>query len=106
MLLAALIAEKRILNGSACLSGVFRSALSIAGDVKPALRLLNEELQKEEEPAARYKDWRQTVVNKMEEFPMWFPKRDDVIVPQWAIKVCCAFPWHFVSHVTDQQPLM
>ena len=22
-----------------------------------------------------------------ERFPMWYPKRDDVIVPQWAIEV-------------------
>lgn len=58
-----------------------------AGDVKPALRLLNTELSKEDDPAARYTEWRQTVENKMEEFPMWFPKRDDVIVPQWAVKV-------------------
>ena len=54
--------------------------------MKPALNILNEELQKEEDPASWYDDWRDTVAKKREEFPMWYPKRDDVIVPQWAIK--------------------
>ena len=72
-------------------AAVNRQALNhfaAAGDVKPALSLLNEELQKEEDPAARYQEWRQTVADKRKEFPMWYPKRDDVIVPQWAIKAC------------------
>ena len=54
--------------------------------MKPALRMLNSELQKEEDPASWYNEWREAVAKKREEFPMWFPKRDDVIVPQWAIK--------------------
>lgn len=63
------------------------SYITVTGDVKPALNILNEELQKEEDPASWYDDWRDTVAKKREEFPMWYPKRDDVIVPQWAIKV-------------------
>ena len=59
--------------------------------MKPALNLLNKELQKEEDPAARYSEWRESIENKRSEFPMWFPERDDVIIPQWAVKVssCC-----------------
>lgn len=57
-----------------------------AGDVKHALTLLNQDLQKEEDPAARYEEWRETVAAKMTEFPMWFPQRDDVIIPQFAVK--------------------
>ena len=63
-----------------------RKYIDCVGDVKPALSMLNEELQKEDDPASWYDEWRETVAKKREEFPMWFPKRDDVIVPQWAIK--------------------
>ena len=56
--------------------------------------MLNEELKKEEDPISWYNDWRETVAKKREEFPMWFPKRDDVIVPQWAIKASLIFLPH------------
>lgn len=38
-------------------------------------------------PQAQYAEWRQDVREKAVEFPMWYPERDDVIIPQWAIKV-------------------
>ena len=55
--------------------------------MKAALKLLNERLREEQEPAARYEEWRAVVAAKEAEFPMWYPKRDDVIIPQWAIEV-------------------
>ena len=63
------------------------NSLNDAGDMKAALKLLNERLREEQEPAARYEEWRAVVAAKEAEFPMWYPKRDDVIIPQWAIEV-------------------
>ena len=57
------------------------------GDVKPALRTLNRMLAEDAVPAEQYADWRQAVTDKATEFPMWFPQRTDVIIPQWAVKV-------------------
>lgn len=63
------------------------SFITVTGDMKAALTLLNEQLRKEQDPAARYEEWRGVVAAKEAEFPMWYPKRDDVIIPQWAIEV-------------------
>ena len=57
------------------------------GDTKPALRTLNRMLAEDAVPAEQYADWRQAVTDKAAEFPMWFPQRSDVIIPQWAVKV-------------------
>ena len=34
--------------------------------------------------------WHQELQDKVKEFPSWFPVRDDVIVPQWAVQVRAA----------------
>jgi hypothetical protein len=65
-----------------------------AGDMKAALSLLNERLREEEDPASRYEEWRKVVAAKATEFPMWYPQRDDVIIPQWAIEVPTPLPTH------------
>ena len=64
-----------------------RFAAGGVGDVKPALRTLNRMLAEDALPAEQYADWRQAVTDKATEFPMWFPQRSDVIIPQWAVKV-------------------
>lgn len=72
---------------------LFPKGCNISGDMRPALDLLNKELQKEDDPASRYNEWRQTVAEKRAEFPMWYPKRDDVIIPQWAVKARSSKPF-------------
>jgi acetolactate synthase-1/2/3 large subunit len=63
------------------------SFITVTGDMKASLALLNERLREEQDPAARYEEWRGVVAAKAAEYPMWYPKRDDVIIPQWAIEV-------------------
>ena len=59
----------------------------LTGDVKPALKILNAMLAENPIPQAQFADWRKDVRDKTVEFPMWYPERDDVIIPQWAIRV-------------------
>lgn len=58
-----------------------------AGDVKPCLRILNSVLAEEAIPPEQYAEWRHSVREKMGHFPMWYPERQDVIIPQWAVQV-------------------
>lgn len=55
--------------------------------MKPALRILNGLLAEDPVPGEQYAAWREDVRSKAEQFPMGYPKRNDVIVPQWAIQV-------------------
>lgn len=48
---------------------------------------LNRLLDEKPVPEGRYADWRAELKEQEAKFPLAFPQRDDVIVPQWAIKV-------------------
>lgn len=48
---------------------------------------LNRLLDEKAVPEGRYADWRAELKEQEAKFPLAFPQRDDVIVPQWAIKV-------------------
>ena len=49
--------------------------------------MLNTILRENKVPADTYAPWRKEIQEKTQEFPMWYPEREDVIIPQWAIKV-------------------
>lgn len=61
--------------------------IPLCADVKPALRLLNRLLEQEPIDTGLYEAWRQDLDNKKVEFPMRYPERDDVIIPQHAVEV-------------------
>ena len=51
-----------------------------------ALQELNRLLDERPLPEGRYAAWRDELKEQEAQFPLAFPVRDDVIVPQWAIK--------------------
>lgn len=59
----------------------------MCSDVKPALQQLCQALDATPLPATLYDDWRNDVNAKRQEFPLSYPDRDDVIVPQRAIEM-------------------
>lgn len=64
--------------------------VAICSDVKTSLQGLNKLLSKEglsESISSQYAEWRQEIEDKKKEFPMRYPVREDVIVPQHAIEV-------------------
>lgn len=61
--------------------------IPVCSDVKPALRMLNKMLDSVPSLKEQYGPWRDELAAKRKEFPMRFPERDDVIVPQHAIQV-------------------
>jgi acetolactate synthase-1/2/3 large subunit len=61
--------------------------IPLCADVKPALRLLNRLLEQEPIDTGLYEAWRQDLDTKKVEFPMRYPERDDVIIPQHAVEV-------------------
>ena len=48
---------------------------------------LNRLLEEKPVPEGQYGAWRAELKEQEAKFPLAFPQRDDVIVPQWAIKV-------------------
>lgn len=47
----------------------------------------------EESPLGdQYAEWRAEIDETRNKFPMMYPKRDDVIMPQWAIQVLPSLP--------------
>lgn len=48
---------------------------------------INSLLAQQPLPAGHFDTWLSSIMEIKERFPMWYPKRDDVIVPQWAIEV-------------------
>lgn len=48
---------------------------------------LNRLLEEKPVPEGQYASWRAELKEQEAKFPLAFPQRDDVIVPQWAIKV-------------------
>eukprot|EP00884_Botryococcus_braunii_P022632 jgi/Botrbrau1/9052/Bobra.0376s0026.3 len=62
------------------------SHITLCADARPTLQLLNQLL--EEAPLGdQYAEWRAEVNDVRAKFPMSYPQRDDVIMPQWAIQV-------------------
>ena len=51
---------------------------------------MNKALEEEPLEEGRLAAWHQELQDKVQEFPSWFPVRDDVIVPQWAVQVRAA----------------
>ena len=48
---------------------------------------LNKLLEEKPVPEGQYAAWRSELKEQEAKFPLAYPQRDDVIVPQWAIKV-------------------
>lgn len=61
--------------------------IPITSDSKPALRVLNDLMERDPLPADHLTAWLEQLAAKRAEFPSWFPKRDDVIVPQSAVQM-------------------
>ena len=59
----------------------------VCADVKLSLQGINRLLEAEPIPKDHFASWRQDVDSKKKEYPMQFPQRPDVIVPQYAIQV-------------------
>lgn len=51
---------------------------------------INKLLEQHPVPEGQYTTWIDSINEVREKFPMWYPEKDDVIIPQWAIQVCCA----------------
>ena len=51
------------------------------------MQLMNQALEEEPLQEGHLAAWHQELQDKVKEFPSWFPVRDDVIVPQWAVQV-------------------
>jgi acetolactate synthase-1/2/3 large subunit len=61
--------------------------IMVCSDSKPAIQGINRLLEEQPIPKGKYSSWMQTLHGVREKFPMWYPQRDDVIIPQWAIHV-------------------
>ena len=48
---------------------------------------INKLLEQHPIPEGQYSTWVDSVNEVREKFPMWYPEKDDVIIPQWAIQV-------------------
>ncbi|KAK9799788.1 hypothetical protein WJX73_007892 [Symbiochloris irregularis] len=60
--------------------------IPITADSKSALKVLNKLLEQDPLPEGKLAGWQQQLKDKAQEFPSWFPVRDDVIVPQSAVQ--------------------
>ena len=54
---------------------------------------INKLLEQHPLPEGQYSTWVDSINEVREKFPMWYPEKEDVIVPQWAIQVL-----HYSSH--------
>lgn len=61
--------------------------ISMCSDMRPTLKLLNAAVAKSPVDRSCYDDWRADIVEQQEKYPQSFPTRDDVIIPQEAVKV-------------------
>nr|AFK80029.1 acetohydroxyacid synthase [Lobosphaera incisa] len=61
--------------------------IPICADLRASLIALNELLRRDPLPEGAFADWRAAIEAKKQEFPMTFPERDDVIIPQRAIQM-------------------
>ena len=55
--------------------------------VSGGLQMMNKLLDARPLPAGHLAEWHQELQDKVKQHPSWFPIRDDVIVPQWAVQV-------------------
>ena len=70
----------------------------VCADVRDALPVLNAMLDDDPVDTEQFADWRAALDEQRGSFPMRYPMRDDVIIPQWAIEVrlhghSCACWW-------------
>ena len=63
--------------------------IPLCADAGQSLKVLNAMLDADPVDPQQFEEWRAELERKREQFPMSYPQREDVIVPQWAIKVCC-----------------
>ncbi|KAL3136694.1 hypothetical protein ABBQ38_005929 [Trebouxia sp. C0009 RCD-2024] len=61
----------------------------VCADTRPALQGINKLLEQHPVPEGQYTTWIDSVNEVREKFPMWYPEKDDVIIPQWAIQTLC-----------------
>lgn len=61
--------------------------IPMCADVKASLALLNMSLTENPINKTKFAGWQQDLQSQKEAFPLDVQKRDDVIMPQWAIKV-------------------
>ena len=59
----------------------------MCADVRDALPIINTMLEDEPIDPSQFAEWRANLEDRRSGFPMRYPKRDDVIIPQWAIEV-------------------
>ncbi len=52
-----------------------------------AIKGINKLLEQNPVPEGQYSTWVESIHEVREKFPMWYPEKDDVIIPQWAIQV-------------------
>eukprot|EP01025_Chloroclados_australasicus_P045571 TRINITY_DN4992_c0_g1_i2.p2 TRINITY_DN4992_c0_g1~~TRINITY_DN4992_c0_g1_i2.p2 ORF type:complete len:351 (+),score=46.88 TRINITY_DN4992_c0_g1_i2:123-1175(+) len=58
----------------------------VCGDVREVVPMLNTMLDDDPVDPARFADWRAAIEEQRTSFPMRYPERDDVIIPQWAVQ--------------------
>ena len=61
--------------------------ISMCSDMRPTLKLLNAAVAKSPVDRSCYDGWRADIMEQQEKHPQRFPTRDDVIIPQEAVKV-------------------
>ncbi|CAG9460680.1 unnamed protein product [Pedinophyceae sp. YPF-701] len=61
--------------------------IALCADVRPTLRMLNGMLDESPLPEGQLKEWQADVQKVKTEYPMAYPDREDLIVPQWAVEV-------------------
>ena len=64
---------------------------------------INKLLEQHPVPEGQYSKWVDTIEEVREKFPMWHPEKEDVIIPQWAIKVLTAVTAHFQCKMSGKQ---
>ncbi|BDA51064.1 Acetolactate synthase 1, chloroplastic [Coccomyxa sp. Obi] len=63
------------------------SHVTVCADAKPSLKELNNQLKARPVAEDKFAEWRQDLQKTNKAFPLAYPKRTDVIMPQWAIEV-------------------
>jgi acetolactate synthase I/II/III large subunit len=63
--------------------------IPICADIRAAIPILNTMLEDEPVDPVQFAAWRDRLDEQRAAFPMSYPQRDDVIVPQWAIETLC-----------------
>uniref|UniRef100_A0A061S889 Acetolactate synthase n=1 Tax=Tetraselmis sp. GSL018 TaxID=582737 RepID=A0A061S889_9CHLO len=63
------------------------SHITLCADVKPVLQTLNNMVSDDPLPETSFTGWLSELESQKQQFPMKYPQREDVILPQWAIEV-------------------